>query len=139
VRIEFVRRGELDQDFARTCDQALEAGGARLANKVNTALEISAAKSSVATSSAKPETGSLDAFIAAAPWPQRTGLRALLAIARRPRGAALLARAAPLDQLPHGLLTVGRYDDPQVSRTLGWDAAAVLARGRELRRAEGRA
>ncbi len=89
-------------------------------------------------SSAKPETGSLDAFIAAAPWPQRTGLRVLLAIARRPRGVALLARASPWDQLARGLLTVEHYDDPQVSRSLGWDVDAVLARGRELRRAEGR-
>jgi hypothetical protein len=90
------------------------------------------------TSSAQLETGSLDAFIAAAPWPQRMGLRALLAVARRPRGAALLARAAPWDQLPRGLLTVGHYDDPRVSRMLGWDVDAVIARGQELRRVEGR-
>ena len=90
------------------------------------------------TSSDKPAAGSLNAFIAAAPWPQRTGLRALLAIARRPRGVALLARVAPWDQLARGLLTVGHYDDPQVSRSLGWDAEAVVARGRKLRRAEGR-
>jgi hypothetical protein len=89
-------------------------------------------------SSAKPEASSLDAFIAAAPWPQRTGLRALLAIARRPRGVALLARVAPWDQLARGLLTVGHYDDPLLSRSLGWDVDAVIARGRELRRAEGR-
>jgi hypothetical protein len=90
------------------------------------------------TSSAKPETGSLNTFIAAGPWPQRMGLRALLAIARRPRGVALLARVAPLDQVVRGLLTVGHYDDPQVSRSLGWDRDAVVARGRELRRAERR-
>jgi hypothetical protein len=89
-------------------------------------------------SSAKPEANSLDAFIAAAPWPQRTGLRALLAIARRPRGVALLARVAPWDQLARGLLTVEHYDDPLLSRSLGWDVGAVIARGRELRRAEGR-
>ena len=89
-------------------------------------------------SSAKPEASSLDAFIAAAPWPQRTGLRALLAIARRPRGVALLARVAPWDQLARGLLTVGHYDDPLLSRSLGWDVDAVIARGRELRRAEER-
>jgi hypothetical protein len=92
----------------------------------------------VATSSARPEAGSLDAFIAAAPWPQRTGLRVLLAMARRPRGVALLARGAPLDQIVRGLLTVEHYDDPQVGRSLGWDVDAVVARGRELRRAEGR-
>jgi hypothetical protein len=81
---------------------------------------------------------SLDTFVAAAPWPQRVALRALLAIARRPRGVALLARVAPWDQLARGLLTVGHYDDPEVSRSLGWDVDAVIARGRELRRAEGR-
>jgi len=80
----------------------------------------------------------LDALIAAASWPQRTGLRALLTVGRRPRGVALLARVAPWDQLVLGLLTVEHYDSPEVSRSLGWDADAVIARGRELRRAEGR-
>jgi len=61
-----------------------------------------------------------------------------LAIARRPRGVALLARVAPWDQLARGLLTVEHYDDPRISRSLGWDVDAVIARGRELRRAEGR-
>jgi len=51
---------------------------------------------------------------------------------------ALLARVAPWDQLARGLLTVGHYDDPLLSRSLGWDVDAVIARGRELRRAEGR-
>jgi hypothetical protein len=87
---------------------------------------------------AKPATGPLATFIAAGPWPQRTGLRALLAVARRPRGAAMLARVAPWDQLARGLLTVEHYDDPHVGRSLGWDADAVVARGRELRHAEGR-
>lgn len=77
-------------------------------------------------------------FIAAAPWPQRMGLRVLLALARRPRGAELLARVPPFGQLARGLLAAGYYDDPHVSRALGWDAKAVVARGRELRRAEGR-
>jgi hypothetical protein len=76
--------------------------------------------------------------VAAGPWPQRAVLRALLALAGRPRGAALLAWAAPLDQVLRGLRTVGRYDDPDVARGLGWDAEAVVARGRELRRSEGR-
>jgi len=76
--------------------------------------------------------------VAAAPWPQRSLLRALLAIEGRPRGAALLARAAPMDQVVRGLLTVEHYDEPRVSRGLGWDADEVVARGRELRRAEGR-
>jgi hypothetical protein len=82
--------------------------------------------------------GSLDTFLAAAPWPQRGALRALLSLASRPRGAALLGRLAPLDQLAHGLLALGRYDEPRLSRALGWDGDAVVARGRELRRAEGR-
>ncbi len=76
-----------------------------------------------------PEIPGLDAFIAAGPWPQRSGLRALLAIARRPRGAALLAHAAPWDQLARALLTVPHYDDPGVSRSLGFDVDAVIARG----------
>jgi len=87
---------------------------------------------------APPRTGSLDTFVAAAPWSQRVVLRALLAIARRPRGAALLAYGTPLDQVVRGLLTIEHYDDPRVGRTLGWDADAVVARGRELRRAERR-
>jgi hypothetical protein len=90
------------------------------------------------TSSDDPETGPLDAFIAAGPWPQRAGLRALLAVARRPRGAAMLARVGPWDQLVRGLLTVEHYDDPQVGRSLGWDVDAVVARGRELRHTERR-
>jgi hypothetical protein len=86
---------------------------------------------------AHAKTTPLEAFIAAAPWPQRAGLRLLLEIARRPRGAALLALASPLDQLPRGLLTVSHYDDREVGLSLGWDVEQVLARGRELRRAEG--
>jgi hypothetical protein len=31
-----------------------------------------------------------------------------------------------------------RYDDPAVSRSLGFDAQATVARGREIRRTEGR-
>jgi hypothetical protein len=31
-----------------------------------------------------------------------------------------------------------RYDEPALSRALGFDAEAVVARGRQLRRAEGR-
>ena len=76
--------------------------------------------------------------MAAGPWPQRPVLRVLLALAGRPRGAALLAIAAPLDQIVRGLRTVGHYDDPAVARGLGWDAEAVVARGRELRRSQGR-
>jgi hypothetical protein len=80
----------------------------------------------------------LDSFLAAAPWPQRVGLRMLLALVRRPRGAALLVRAPLAEQAAHAILTLGRYDEPALARSLGWDAGAVVARGRALRRAEGR-
>jgi hypothetical protein len=80
----------------------------------------------------------LDTFMAAAPQPQRAGMRVLMALARRPRGAALLTRAPLAQQAAHALLALDRYDEPALARTLGWDAAAVVARGRELRRAEGR-
>jgi hypothetical protein len=80
----------------------------------------------------------LDRFIAAGPWPERTGMRLLVALARRPRGSRLLARVAPIDQLADGLLAMERYEDPEIARGLGWDADAVAARGRALRREEGR-
>jgi hypothetical protein len=80
----------------------------------------------------------LESFLAAAPWPQRLGLRPLLALARRPRGAALLARAPLVQEAAEATLALGRYDDPALARSLGWDAEAVAAHGRELRRAEGR-
>lgn len=92
----------------------------------------------IATSVRPAEPAPLEEFAAAAPWPQRAALRALLAIGRRPRGAALLALGAPLDQIVRGLLSVERYEPPAAGRALGWDAQAVVARGRELRRAEGR-
>jgi len=79
-----------------------------------------------------------DRFIAAAPWPQRAGLRLLLALVRRPRGAVLLARAPLLEQAAWAMLSLGRYDDPALGRALGWDAGEVVPRGRALRRAEGR-
>ncbi len=80
----------------------------------------------------------LESFLAAAPWPQRVGLRGLLALIRRPRGAVLLARLPTLEQAARSALLLGRYDDPAISRPLGWDATAVAARGRRLRRSEGR-
>jgi hypothetical protein len=80
----------------------------------------------------------LDAFLDAAPPPQRAGMRALAALGRRPRGRALLRRAAPADQLAFALLAMDHYDDDATSRMLGWDAGAVVARGRALRRDEGR-
>jgi len=33
---------------------------------------------------------------------------------------------------------MARYEEPALARALGWDADAVVARGRALRRAEGR-
>jgi hypothetical protein len=80
----------------------------------------------------------LESFLAAAPQPQRAGMRLLLALARRPRGAALLGRVPLARQLGRSLLALGRYDEPSVARALGWDADAVVARGRALRRSEGR-
>jgi len=80
----------------------------------------------------------LDAFVAAAPWPQRAGLRALLAIGSRPRGVALLRRLAPLDQFAGSLLAMEHYDDPAVAGSLGWDSQAITVRGRRLREQEGR-
>lgn len=81
---------------------------------------------------------SLNEFVASAPAPQRVFMRALVALARRPRGAALLDRVPALDQLAQVVTALGRYDNPELSRALGWDAEAVVARGRALRRAEGR-
>jgi hypothetical protein len=81
---------------------------------------------------------SLASFVAAAPWPQRPALRMLLALAGRRRGRALLTRLAPLDQLAGGLTALGRYDEPALAYRLGWDAEAVVRRGRQLRRREGR-
>ena len=77
-------------------------------------------------------------FIAAAPPLQRAGMRALVALVRRPRGAALLARLPAANQLAQVIATLGHYDDPEVSRSLGWHGAAVVARGQALRKAEGR-
>jgi hypothetical protein len=80
----------------------------------------------------------LDRFVAAGPWPQRAGLRLLLEIARRPRGHALIARVPLIEYTTTSLIEMARYDEPERARALGWDAEAVVARGRELRRAEGR-
>jgi hypothetical protein len=77
-------------------------------------------------------------FIAASPAPQRLGLRLLLALGTRPRGLALLAKLAPADQAATGLAAMARYDDPDRARALGFDADAVIARGRKLRQSEGR-
>jgi hypothetical protein len=77
-------------------------------------------------------------FIASAPPLQRAGMRALVALARRPRGAALLARLPAVDQFAQLVSALDRYDNPEVGRALGWDGAAVVTRGRALRRAEGR-
>ncbi len=80
----------------------------------------------------------LDELIAAGPAWQRPGKRALLALARRPRGLRLLKLLSPADHAGAGLVALARYDDPERARALGYDAEAVVARGRELRRKEGR-
>jgi hypothetical protein len=80
----------------------------------------------------------LDQLIAADPRWQRPAMRALLALGARPRGRALLALVKPADQAAAALIAMARYDEPEHALPLGWDANAVVARGRELRRAEGR-
>ena len=50
----------------------------------------------------------------------------------------MLGRAPTVDQLAHGLVAMDRYEDPVNAVALGWDADAVAARGRALRREEGR-
>ena len=76
-----------------------------------------------------------DGLIAGAPRWRRPGMSLLFALAVRPRGAALMARLAPLDQAVGGLLSMVRYDDPAQARALGWDGEAVIERGRALRHA----
>jgi hypothetical protein len=75
-------------------------------------------------------------FVAAGPAPQRIALRAALTLVSRPRGRALLAVLGPSRHVIEGLAAMGVYDEPEVARALGWDADAVVARGRELRRSE---
>jgi hypothetical protein len=80
----------------------------------------------------------LERFVAAGPFPQRAGLRLLLEVASRPRGRALVKRVPIAEYAANSLIEMARYDDPAVARQLGWDAEAIAARGRELRRTEGR-
>jgi hypothetical protein len=80
----------------------------------------------------------LERFVKAGPWPQRAGLKLLLEIGSRPRGHALLARVPVAEFTAVSLIEMARYDDPAQARALGYDAEAVVARGRELRRVEGR-
>jgi hypothetical protein len=87
--------------------------------------------------SAGPRNG-IDEFLAASPQPQRAGLRLLVALERRPRGRRILGRASTADQLANGLLAMDHYENPVHAVALGWDADAVAARGRALRREEGR-
>ncbi len=77
-------------------------------------------------------------LIAAAPRSRRAAMHFVIALARRPRGMALLRLVTPADQAGHGLVALCRYDDPGVASGLGFDAGAVVARGRALRRTEGR-
>ena len=80
----------------------------------------------------------LGEFVAAGPSPQRIALRATLALVGRPRGRALLAVLGAGRHVIDGVAAMGVYDEPEVARALGWDAEAVVARGRALRRSEGR-
>jgi hypothetical protein len=80
----------------------------------------------------------LGEFVAAGPVPQRVALRATLALAGRPRGRALLAALGPGRHVIDGLAAMGAYDETEMARSLGWDAEAVVARGRALRRSDAR-
>jgi hypothetical protein len=77
--------------------------------------------------------------VAAAPPTVRPGLKILLTLGRRPRGRRLLKRLGPAEQAASGLLAMEHFDEPANSIPLGYDPAAVVARGRELRRLENRA
>ena len=81
---------------------------------------------------------SFERFASAAPPPQRVAMRLLITLAARPRGARALARLPQLQQLAASLPALSRYDEPPLALALGWDAEAVVARGRALRRSEGR-
>jgi hypothetical protein len=98
-------------------------------------------------------------FLAAAPGPNRAGLRAaLLALEAGPRllgfggrmrtlprerRTAYLDRLGrtPIEPLVHALCVVAAmayYGDPGPAQVIGYDAEANVARGRALRAAEGR-
>ena len=85
-----------------------------------------------------PVSANFERFASAAPPPQRVAMRLLVALAARPRGTRALGRSPRLQQLAASLLALSRYDEPPLARALGWDAEAVVARGRALRRMEGR-
>lgn len=65
-------------------------------------------------------------------------MRVLLPLARRPRVRSLLGLLVGADQALGGVGAMGYYDRPEVARALGYDSEAVIARGRRLRREEGR-
>lgn len=83
--------------------------------------------------------GALDEFLAAAPPLQRVGLNLLIVLGRRPRGVRLLRRVGGAEQLAQSVLGMARYEASSLAAALGWDPDAVVARGRVLRREEGRA
>ena len=76
----------------------------------------------------------LQRFVACGPWPQRAALRALLDLARRPRGAALIDRLPVAADLAHSLIAMTHYEHAERSAALGFDADAVAARGRAAQR-----
>jgi hypothetical protein len=89
-------------------------------------------------SARRPPHSGLGEFVAAGPGAQRVALRAALALVGRRRGRALLAMLGLGHHVIAGLAAMGVYDEPEVARALGWDADAVVARGRDLRHSEGR-
>ena len=80
----------------------------------------------------------INEFVMSGPRPQRDGLRLMLFLATRSRGRKLLSALPLALQTADNVLAMSHYDDPVWARELGWDAEAVAARGRALRRAEGR-
>lgn len=82
--------------------------------------------------------GVLNDFLAGSPQPQRAGLKLVLSLAKRPRGAVFLTSMPMLSQAAGSLIAMARYDDPEVAKRLGFDAEAVVKRGKQLRQAEGR-
>ena len=82
--------------------------------------------------------GALHELIAAGPRWQRPAMRLLLELGARPRGRALLALLKPADHAAGALIAMARYDERERALALGWNAEEAVARGRALRRAEGR-
>ena len=86
--------------------------------------------------------GAFDAWLRAAPAPNRAALRVLLRFAARGDVAALIEHGRGVRggaaQFLGRIAAHCYYGDEQVMRALGYDARQVAARGWAVRRAEGR-